>query len=136
MSGDAAAHERPMSALAIGQAVCEAFLATVVRDHVFGEAELSRGSGPLDETRRQQVNTGQRVDQRTPELVRLSGKGGWSQDPERRAAFAPFANVSLLDHLLSVVRGALVFAAVGRAAPPAGGPPGPPRQGKPPGRLP
>lgn len=92
--------------------VCQDFLAHVVRDHVFSDAELSRGSGPQSDAIRVQVAAGQRVEQRLPPLLRISGKGGWSSDPARAAAFAAFTNVTLLDHLLSVVRGALVFASV------------------------
>ena len=100
------------TAPAICQEICVEFLASVVLDHVFSESELFRGSGPLDGTRRQQVEAGQRIDQRLPLLLRISGKGGWSPDGDRRATFAAFTNVTLLDHLLSVTRGALDFGAI------------------------
>ena len=92
--------------------VCQNFLAHVVRDHVFSDAELNHGSGPLSVDTGRLVATGQRVEQRLPSLLRISGKGGWSPVEARRATFAAFTNVTLLDHLLSVVRGALVFATV------------------------
>ena len=50
-----------------------------------------------------------KIDGRPVRLVTLSGKGGWSKDPEVAARWAASDNVSLLDHLLSVARGALMF---------------------------
>jgi hypothetical protein len=42
----------------------------------------------------------------------ISGKGGWVADPDLRERYAESTNVTLLDHLLSVVRGAITFAAL------------------------
>ncbi len=50
-----------------------------------------------------------KIDGRPVRLVILSGKGGWSKDPALAARWAANDNVSLLDHLLSVTRGALMF---------------------------
>ena len=50
-----------------------------------------------------------RVDGRPVRLVTISGKGGWSDVPSLAERWAKNDNVSLLDHLLSVSRGALVF---------------------------
>lgn len=50
-----------------------------------------------------------KVDGRPVRLVTISGKGGWSSDPALAARWAKSDNISLLDHLLSVARGALMF---------------------------
>lgn len=50
-----------------------------------------------------------KVDGRPVRLVTISGKGGWAADPILAARWAKNDNVSLLDHLLSVARGALMF---------------------------
>ena len=50
-----------------------------------------------------------KIDGRPVRLLTLSGKGGWSKDPEVAERWAANDNVSLLDHLLSVARGALMF---------------------------
>ena len=42
-------------------------------------------------------------------LVTISGKGGWDEDPALAQRWARNDNISLLDHLLSVARGALMF---------------------------
>lgn len=42
-------------------------------------------------------------------LVTISGKGGWSRDPVLAERWERSDNISLLDHLLSVARGALMF---------------------------
>ncbi len=50
-----------------------------------------------------------KIDGRPVRLVTISGKGGWSKEPGLAANWAANDNVSLLDHLLSVARGALMF---------------------------
>ena len=50
-----------------------------------------------------------KIDGRPVRLVTISGKGGWSEDPADAERWAKNDNVSLLDHLLSVARGALMF---------------------------
>jgi hypothetical protein len=42
----------------------------------------------------------------------VSGKGGWSEDQKDREKYAKSTNVTLLDHLLSMARGALMLAAL------------------------
>jgi len=49
------------------------------------------------------------VDVRIPALMARSGKGGWTSDAKLAANWAQSANVTLLEHLLSVARGAMVF---------------------------
>ena len=50
-----------------------------------------------------------RIDGRPVRLVTISGKGGWSPDPVLAERWEHNDNISLLDHLLSVARGALMF---------------------------
>ena len=50
-----------------------------------------------------------RIDGRPVRLVTISGKGGWSDDPVLAERWGRNDNISLLDHLLSVARGALMF---------------------------
>ena len=50
-----------------------------------------------------------KIDGRPVRLVTISGKGGWSPDPQLARLWRHNDNISLLDHLLSVARGALMF---------------------------
>ena len=50
-----------------------------------------------------------KIDGRPVRLVTISGKGGWSKDPILAARWSNNDNISLLDHLLSVARGSLMF---------------------------
>ena len=50
-----------------------------------------------------------KIDCRPVRLVTISGKGGWSKDVKLASSWAKNDNISLLDHLLSVARGALMF---------------------------
>ena len=50
-----------------------------------------------------------RIDGRPVRLVTISGKGGWSKEPALAQHWSKNDNISLLDHLLSVARGALMF---------------------------
>ena len=61
------------------------------------------------EPRASGANGGSKIDGRPVRLVAISGKGGWSPVPELAIRWARNDNVSLLDHLLSVARGALMF---------------------------
>ena len=49
------------------------------------------------------------IDGRPVRLVTISGKGGWSEDPVKARQWSASDNISLLDHLLSVTRGTLMF---------------------------
>ena len=85
------------------------FLTDVVREGVFSDEQRTRGAGrPLGDKAKHAIDKGDRIDVRMPFLATLSGKGGWIRGPEfdRRKLFK---NVTLIDHLVSVVRGALVF---------------------------
>ena len=50
-----------------------------------------------------------KIDGRPVRLLTLSGKGGWSDDPNIAEEWSNYTNISLLDHSLSVARGALMF---------------------------
>lgn len=50
-----------------------------------------------------------KIDGRPVRLVTISGKGGWSDNPKKAEEWATYANISLLDHCLSIARGALMF---------------------------
>ena len=71
----------------------ECVMAHVREDRVGAPAESSTG----------------KIDGRPVRLVTISGKGGWSDDPVLRERWAKNDNISLLDHALSVARGALMF---------------------------
>lgn len=86
------------------------FLRTIVAEGIFSDSERSRQSGMLKENEKKEITAGTRIDVRTPFLAAISGKGGWVADKGKAERYARFTNVSLLDHLCSVVRGALVFA--------------------------
>ena len=85
------------------------FLTDVVREGVFSDEQRTRGARrPLGDKAKHAIDKGDRIDDRTPFLATVSGKGGWIRGPgfDRRKLFK---NVTLIDHLVSVVRGALVF---------------------------
>ena len=98
--------------LEVARAVYTKFLECVVARGVFSDAQRTLGTGrPLGNSVLNDVESGARLDGRTPLLGILSGKGGWV--PGRAfASREPFVNVTLLDHLASVVRGALVLAEI------------------------
>lgn len=92
------------------------FLDEVVIRHAFSATERDRAGNLLPAAALAQVGDGKRIDTRAPFLAACSGKGGWHPDPEKARAYARWTNVSLLDHLCSVVRGALQVAALDLAA--------------------
>lgn len=55
---------------------------------------------------------GKVVDTRTIYLMSISGKGGWDDNPINWQRYRHNQNITLLDHLLSVVRGAMLLAAL------------------------
>ena len=76
-----------------GDFVEECVVAHVGKDRVGVPANVAKG----------------KIDGRPVRLVTISGKGGWSDDPILAERWAENDNISLLDHLLSVARGALMF---------------------------
>lgn len=87
--------------------IYEAFLDLVVDKGVVEERV-----GSLSEEVRKQVGKGARIDARVLRLMSISGKGGWHENPRLLEKFARSSNVTLLDHLLSVTRGAMLLAAL------------------------
>ncbi len=99
-----------MYTLSLAQDVFRQFLAIVVREGAFSDGERSCGARPLSEA--EKARTAKRGhDFRPPRLIRISGKGGYVEG-ETFARRLKFRNVTLLDHLVSVTRGALVFAEI------------------------
>lgn len=90
--------------------VYRTFLEIVVRDHVFSDAERALGGRSLGDGERKDIGKGKKIDGRAPYLARVSGKGGWVENTEKARDYARYTNVSLLDHLASVVRGAITLA--------------------------
>ncbi len=84
-----------------------AFLEAVVKQGVMADRE-----GPDDEKAYERIAKGTHIDGRVLRLMAISGKGGWSKNPERAKSYAMSTNVTLLDHLLSVVRGAVLLYAL------------------------
>jgi len=84
------------------------FLGVVVQDHVVKDREEIA----IGEKTKRNVDAGLFIDPRTIRLISISGKGGYSSDPEKQKIYDKFFNISLLDHLLSVTRGALVLSAL------------------------
>ena len=87
--------------------IYKSFLKTVVREGVFSEDELTRGAMPLGDEIIKAIHSKKRLDHRLPYLMRISGKGGTDS---RGICHEAVRNVSLLEHVTSVARGALVFA--------------------------
>ena len=91
----------------LSRKIYKSFLTTVVRDGVFSESELARGTLPLGNEITEAIRSQRRVDHRLPYLARISGKGGTDSHGNLHKAVR---NVSLLEHATSIARGALVFA--------------------------
>ncbi|WP_138472162.1 MULTISPECIES: hypothetical protein [Rhodobacterales] len=87
--------------------IYKAFLATVVSEGVFSEEEMSRGLPVMPGPQAKDISLGKRLDIRTPWLMRVSGKGGRDASGQWHCGWH---NVSLLEHVASVARGAVVLA--------------------------
>lgn len=83
------------------------FLRQVVEDRV-----LQERVGALSEESRKRIDKGTHIDPRVLRLMAVSGKGGWDKTPEKWRRYELNTNVTLLDHLLSVTRGALLLYAL------------------------
>ena len=79
---------------------------------VIEERVLQERVGSLPEKNRNQVAKGSHIDPRIVRLMSISGKGGFSTDPEKWKKYALSTNETYLDHLLSVVRGSLLLCAL------------------------
>lgn len=97
--------------VSIAKPLFEDFLEQVVKMRVFSPEEMTRSGGPLTEKSAKDVASGRRIDDRIPYLMTVSGKGGYVPGAGF-AARAPYRNITLLDHIISVARGASVFAEI------------------------
>lgn len=94
-----------MSHLPLAIELYREFLDEVVNAYVFEDVV-----GSLSEKQRAKVvEKKTHIDARLIRLMTISGKGGWNSDPKLRKDYSGFRNVTLLDHLLSVVRGTLLL---------------------------
>lgn len=81
-------------------------------EQVIDKGVLDERIGVLSDENHRKIQKGTHIDARVLRLMAVSGKGGWHSDPSRRKQFARSINVTLLDHLLSVIRGAMLLAAL------------------------
>lgn len=95
-------------AINLASEIYRAFMTEVVEAHVI----LHRVGRKPDQKKQKDLDSKRIVDIRVVHLMSISGKGGYSEDPKLRERYAESTNITLLDHLLSVVRGALTFAAL------------------------
>ena len=84
----------------------------VVEAHALHE----RVGHALADKQKQEIKSGKAIDTRVIQLMSISGKGGWDEDPLKRERYLKNQNVTLLDHILSVVRGAVVLYALDTVA--------------------
>ena len=98
--------------LTVAPLIYEDLLRIVVAGGAFSSEERTRTAGPLPEEKARKIAKGQRLDDRPPLLMTVSGKGGWHEDGSEREKRRRFRNVTLLDHLVSVARGAGVLAEI------------------------
>lgn len=92
---------------AAGQ-VYNRFMHEVLEQYVLNE----RIGHPLTDKQKREIHNAKAIDIRSIHLMSISGKGGWHPDPEKWERYQKNQNITLLDHLLSVVRGALLLAAL------------------------
>ena len=90
----------------------ERFMRIVVIDGAFSQAERDYRANLQTDAVAKCVAVGKRIDARSPWLCRISGKGGYVADAKTFDQRKTYRNVSLLDHLVSVARGAAVFAEI------------------------
>lgn len=89
--------------------IYQAFLSEVFESHLM---KNDREGMPPSEKLRKQIEKGSHIDSRVLRLMTISGKGGYSSDPEKRERYSQYFNITLIEHLLSVMRGAMVLAAI------------------------
>lgn len=94
-------------ATALAAEVYASLMEQVVEQRVLHERE-----GSLGASQKIAIEQGRKIDARVPRLMAISGKGGWHPNPAKRERYAHSANVTLLDHLLSVARGAMLLYAL------------------------
>lgn len=100
--------ETGRQAIQIVKSVYDTLLQQVVIRKVIGEDRVKR----LSKEAEKRIVKGTHIDGRAVRLMAISGKGGWHGDKAKRQTYAENRNITLLDHLLSVVRGSLTLAAL------------------------
>ncbi len=85
------------------------FMDQVVERYVFHK---DNRLGSLGSQQEKAIEQDRRIDGRVPRLMAISGKGGWHPDAAKWERYAKNTNVTLLDHLLSAVRGAMLLYAL------------------------
>ena len=93
----------------VAGALYERFLREVLEAYVLKERVVKR---PLAEKQKKAFAENKEIDTRTLYLMSISGKGGWHEDAAKRESYLKNQNITLLDHLLSVVRGGMLLAAL------------------------
>jgi len=91
------------------------FMKQVIEKHVLNDRCGQRvyvKAKPKIKTKAKTTTAPKETDIRTLYLLSISGKGGWTDNPKKQASYLKNANITLLDHLLSVTRGALMLAAM------------------------
>lgn len=102
----------------LARQVFEAFMTQVVEQYVLKEHrspihlqhKKNNDPKPLDDKQTQAILDEKEIDIRTLYLMRVSGKGGYSSERDKFARYRENMNITLLDHVLSVTRGALMLA--------------------------
>lgn len=89
---------------------CDAFAACVL-PRVAQDREEA-GTSHSEQQRLEKIAKGKLIDVRPARLMVISGKGGYSPDPARATYQAQWTNISLMDHLASVARGAAIIVAL------------------------
>ena len=92
------------SAVLLAEKVYSHFLEIVVEGHV-----SKHRVGVHSEETRKKIEKRRFKDTRFIQLMTMSGKGGYSPDAVEFSKRSNYTNVTLLDHLLSVGRGAMIF---------------------------
>lgn len=93
----------------IAKNLFERFLEVVINGAALSAEERDLTGVRNSDTATREIASGKRIDVRAPRLMTLSGKGGYVPG-EAFETHRPFRNVTLLDHLVSVTRGAAVLA--------------------------
>jgi len=102
-------HEWMSRATDLAANIYRRFLTEVIENHVM---QKDREGILLREKAKKQIDKGTHIDPRVLRLMTISGKGGYASDPAKQERYNLYHNITLLDHLLSVVRGALMLAAL------------------------
>ncbi|GAB6146147.1 HD domain-containing protein [Desulfocicer niacini] len=85
------------------------FLTEIIEAHLMkNDRELL----PLSVKAKKQIAKGTHIDPRPLRLMTISGKGGYTANPDLQSKYNKYYNITLLEHLLSVVRGSLLLASL------------------------